>query len=77
MNCYLLGGGSNLIVLVSRYKLSLFHTLTKPGLLGFPRIGVFASGLLDHVFKRFASTLILQKFLLFLIFPCLLARTWP
>jgi hypothetical protein len=38
-----------------RYKLSLCHTPIKPNLLGFPGIGVFACGLLDHVFKRFAS----------------------
>jgi len=42
-------------VLVPRYKLSLCHTLIKPDLLGFPGIGVFACGLLDRVFKRFAS----------------------
>jgi len=37
-NQYLLGGGySFLIVLVSRYKLSLCHTRMKPDLLGFSR----------------------------------------
>jgi hypothetical protein len=43
------------IVLVPRYKLSLCHTPIKPDLLGFPGIGVFASGLRDHVITRFAS----------------------
>jgi len=43
------------IVLVPRYKLSLFHTPIKPDLLGFPGIGVFVCGLRDHVIMRFAS----------------------
>jgi hypothetical protein len=43
------------IVLVSRYKLFLCHTLIKPNLLGFSGIGVFECGLLDCVFKRFTS----------------------
>jgi hypothetical protein len=42
-------------VLVSRYKLSLCHTLIKPDLLGLPRIGVFACGLRDHVITRLVS----------------------
>ena len=42
------------IVLEPRYKLSLCHTPIKPDLLGFPGIGIFVCGLLDHVFKRFA-----------------------
>ena len=41
-------------MLVPRYKLSLCHTPIKPDLLGFPGIGIFVCGLLDHVFKRFA-----------------------
>jgi hypothetical protein len=49
------------IVLVPRYKLSLCHTPIKPNLLGFPRIGVFACGLCDHVITRFASTQIFQN----------------
>jgi hypothetical protein len=43
------------IVLVPRYKLSLYHTPIKSDLLGFPGIGVFACGLRDHVITRFAS----------------------
>jgi hypothetical protein len=44
------------IVLVSRYKLSLCHTLIiKPDLLGFSGIGIFACELLDRVFKRFTT----------------------
>jgi len=46
------------IVLVPRYKLSLCHTPNKLDLLGFPRIGVFACGLRDHVMMRFASNLL-------------------
>jgi hypothetical protein len=46
------------IVLVVRYKLSLCHTPIKPDLLGFPRIGVFACRLRDHVITRFASSYI-------------------
>ena len=44
------------IVLVPRYKLSLYHTPIKPDLLGFPGIGVFVCGLRDHVIIWFAST---------------------
>jgi hypothetical protein len=43
------------IVLVPRYKLSLCHTPIKHDLLGFPRIGVFACGLRDHMITRFTS----------------------
>jgi hypothetical protein len=43
------------IVLLPRYKLSLYHTPIKPNLLGFTGIGVFVCGLLDRVFKRFTS----------------------
>ena len=58
-NQYSLGGGFPFsIVLVPRYKLSLFHTSIKPDLLGFPGIGVFACGLRDHVIMRFASLLV-------------------
>jgi hypothetical protein len=45
-------------IVVSRYKLSLCHTPIKPNLLGFWGICVFACGLLDRVFKRFASFVI-------------------
>jgi hypothetical protein len=56
MNQYSLGGSFPFpIVLVPRYKLSLFHTPIKPDLLGFPEIGVFACGLRDYVITRFAS----------------------
>ena len=48
-------GFSFLIVLVSRYKLFLFHNPIKLDLLGFPGICVFACGLRDHVIMRFAS----------------------
>jgi len=44
------------IVQVPRYKLSLCHTPIKPNLLGFPGIGIYASGLCDHVITRFTST---------------------
>jgi hypothetical protein len=55
-NQYSLGGGFPFpIVLVPRYNLSLCHTPIKPDLLGFPGIGVFMCGLLDHVITRFAS----------------------
>jgi len=37
------------IVLVPRYKLTLCHTPIKLDLLGFPGIGVFASGLHDQI----------------------------
>ena len=48
-NQYSLGGGFPFsIVLVPRYKLSLYHTPIKSDLLGFPRIGVFACGLRNH-----------------------------
>ena len=43
------------IVLVPRYKLSLCYTTTKPDLLGFPGIDIFACGLHDHVITRFTS----------------------
>jgi hypothetical protein len=43
------------IVLVPRYKLSLYHTPIKPDLLDFPGIGVSACGLCDHLITRFAS----------------------
>ena len=48
-------GSPFLIVLVSRYKLSLCHTPIKPNLLGFLEISVFVCGLCDHVIKRFTS----------------------
>jgi hypothetical protein len=48
-------------VLVPRYKLSLCHTPIKPDLLGFPAISVFVCGLLDRVFTRFASHVVLHK----------------
>jgi hypothetical protein len=48
-------GSPFLIVLVPRYKLSLFHTPIKPDLLGFPGIGVFVCRLRDHVIMRFTS----------------------
>ena len=55
-NKYSLGGAFPFpIVLVPRYKLSLYPTPIKPDLLGFPGIGVFACGLRDHVIMRFAS----------------------
>jgi hypothetical protein len=48
-NQYSLRGGFSFpIVLVPRYKLSLYHTPIKPDLLGFPGIGIFACGLRDH-----------------------------
>jgi hypothetical protein len=43
------------IVLVPRYKLSLYHTPIKPDLLVFPGIGVFECGLRDHVITSFTS----------------------
>ena len=49
---------SNLIVFVPRYKLSLYHTPIKLYLPGFLGIDIFASGLFDHVFKRFALIVI-------------------
>jgi hypothetical protein len=53
-NQYLLGGGFPFpVVLMPRYKLSLYHTLIKPDLLGFSGIGVFACGLRDYVIMRF------------------------
>ena len=59
MNLYSLGGVSNLIVLVPRYKLSLCHTLIKLDLLGFTGIGVITYGLLDYMIKRFTLYLLL------------------
>ena len=48
-------------MLVHRYELSLCHTPIKSDLLGFSGIDVFACGLLDNMFERFASSfLILQ-----------------
>jgi hypothetical protein len=48
-NQYSLGGGFLFpIVLVTRYKLSLCHTLIKPNLFGFLGICVFACELRDH-----------------------------
>jgi hypothetical protein len=56
---YLLGGGFPFwIVLVPQYKLSLCYTPIKPDLLGFPRIGVFAYGLCDHVWSRGSHQLV-------------------
>jgi hypothetical protein len=49
------------ILPVPRYKLSLCHTPIKPDLLGFSASGIFVCGLLDRVFKRFASHVVLQK----------------
>jgi len=43
------------------YKLSLCHIPIKSDLLGFPGIGVFVCGLLNSVFKRFASFVIFTK----------------
>ena len=58
-NQYSLGRGFPFpIVLVPRYKLSLCHTPIKPDLLGFPRIGIFACGLRDHVITRFESVVV-------------------
>jgi len=55
-NQYSLGGGFSFpIVMVPRYKLSLCDSPIKSDLLGFPRIGVFAYGLRDHMIARFAS----------------------
>jgi hypothetical protein len=52
-NQYSLGGGFLFpIVLVHRYKLSLYHTPMKLDIRGFSRIGVFACGLLERIFKR-------------------------
>jgi len=45
-----------LIVLVPTYKLFLCHTPIKPDLLDFFGISIFACGLIDRVFKRFASS---------------------
>jgi len=42
-------------VSVPRYKLSLCHTSIKPDLLGFLGIGIFAYGLHDRMFTRYAS----------------------
>ena len=57
-NQYSLGGGFPFpIVLVPRYKLSLFLTPIKPDLLGFSEIGVFTCGLREHMIMRFASAL--------------------
>jgi len=58
-NQYSLGGGFPFpIVLMPRYKLSLYHTPIKPDLLGFPGIDVFVCGLRDHVITRFASNVV-------------------
>jgi hypothetical protein len=46
----------------AKYKLSLCHTPIKLDLLGFPRIGVFACGLCDHVITRFASNMTMVVF---------------
>jgi hypothetical protein len=54
-------GFSFSIVLVPRYKLSLCHTLIKPHLLDFSGIGVFAYGLLNRMFKRFALRMLKTK----------------
>jgi hypothetical protein len=48
-------GSPFLLVLASRYKLSLYHTPIKPDLLGFPGIGVCVCRLRDHVITRFVS----------------------
>ena len=54
MNCYLLGEGSNAMVLVPKYKLFLYHIPMKPDLLDFSRISVFTYGL----FNRIVTTMI-------------------
>jgi hypothetical protein len=54
IDIYIVWGFSFPIVLVPKYELSLFHTPIKPDLLDFPGIGVFACGLLDRMFNRFA-----------------------
>jgi hypothetical protein len=49
-------------VMVPRYELSLCQTPIKPDLLGFLEIDFFACGLLNRVFKRFASLKFLNYF---------------
>jgi len=56
------GWGFPFLIVLVWYKLSLCYNRIKPDLLGFLGIGVFACGLLDRVFKSFASNMLTMPF---------------